>query len=807
MRPITAAAFRLVHTVVLTALVLGLVPFRTAAADERGIRGRVVDQAGAALPNTSVRLRRVAVGLELVASTDDDGRFAFKDLAAGIYSIIVQREGFALASREIEVVRAGARELEVTLEPGALNEEIAVIATTVVGPQESAAKIPGSFDIVDRETLERSRVFNFSEAMRKIAGVNVRDEEGLGLRPNIGIRGLNPTRSSKVLLLEDGIPFTYAPYGDNASYYHPPVERFEQIEVLKGAGQIAYGPTTVGGVVNYITPNPPADSEGSVVLVGGNRNYFNGQFQWGGTFGDTGILFDFMRKQGDGSRDHIHSGLSDATAKIVTALGQRSVLTIKGNYYGERSNVVYSGLTLAEYEENPRANPFINDEFQGDRFGVSASHGFAFTSEAILTTNVYLQRFERDWWRQSSTSSQRPNDAADPSCGGMQNLNTTCGNEGRLRNYTVWGIEPRLNVAHHLFGIRSDAELGFRAHFEMQDRRQENGSLPFSRTGVVVEDNERLTDAFSAFAQNRFVVGRWTVTPGLRVERIFYERTNRLARSGAGVTGTSDITAIVPGIGLAFNATHALTVFGGVHRGFAPPRAEDIINNTTGGAVDLDPELSWNYELGFRGLPFRGVRLDATFFRMDYENQVVPASIAGGVGASFTNGGETLHQGFETTARVDLGTLLGSDHNVYVRSAYTFLPTAEFRERRFSSVVGFADVLVTGNRLPYAPEHLLNATIGYTHASGFDAQLEAVRVSEQFGDDLNTIESSADGQLGLLPAYTVWNATANYDVEAIRSTLFVAVKNLTNDTYIVDRARGIVPGPPRLVQAGVKFRF
>jgi Fe(3+) dicitrate transport protein len=112
--------------------------------------------------------------------------------------------------------------------------------------------------------------------LRKVAGIQVRDEEGFALRPNISIRGLNPTRSSKVLLLEDGIPLTYAPYGDNASYYHPPIDRFESIEVLKGSGQILYGPVTVGGVINYVTPNPPQRPSGHLTLTGGNRDYFNG---------------------------------------------------------------------------------------------------------------------------------------------------------------------------------------------------------------------------------------------------------------------------------------------------------------------------------------------------------------------------------------------------------------------------------------------------------------------------------------------------------------------------------------------------
>jgi Fe(3+) dicitrate transport protein len=114
-------------------------------------------------------------------------------------------------------------------------------------------------------------------------------------------------------------------------------------------------------------------------------------------------------------------------------------------------------------------------------------------------------------------------------------------------------------------------------------------------------------------------------------------------------------------------------------------------------------------------------------------------------------------------------------------------------------------VSVSGHRLTYAPRHTLTATLGFTHASGLEALVEAVHVGGQFGDDLNTIESSADGQRGLIPAHTVWNAAVSYRVPRLRSTLFVAVKNALDRTFLVDRARGMVPGSPRLVHAGLRL--
>jgi Fe(3+) dicitrate transport protein len=356
--------------------------------------------------------------------------------------------------------------------------------------------------------------------------------------------------------------------------------------------------------------------------------------------------------------------------------------------------------------------------------------------------------------------------------------------------------------------VRSETDFGVRAHYETQQRLQKNGDLPTSRDGVVVEDNERRNQAYSGFVQNRFLFEKFTITPGIRIEHVEFERTNRLANAGRGVSGRTDLTQVIPGLGVSYQPAAQFTIFAGAHRGFAPPRTEDIINNTTGGSIDLDPELSWNYELGLRAAPHRGLRFEATLFRMDYENQIVPASLAGGVGSALTNGGSTLHQGAEFTGRIDSGTLFKNPHNFYLRVAYTYLPIAKFTGVRLSSISGFTNVSINGNRLPYAPENLLNANLGYSHPVGIDALIEGIYVGRQFGDDLNFRSSPrADGQLGPISGYAVWNATLNYNVERLRTTFFVTAKNLFDRTYIVDRSRGILPSSPRLMQAGLKFRF
>lgn len=806
----------------------GFLFFVTSVSAQTSVRvsGRVADADNASVAGADVRLSHTSIRFERETVTDANGAFSFENLPKGNYRITAIARSFGTKEADIQI--SGDRTVDLVLQPAQIAEQVSVSANYLAGTAESLSEIPGTIERIDARTLENARVFNFSEALRKFSGVNVRDEEGFGLRPNIGIRGTNPTRSTKVLLLEDGLPLSYAPYGDNASYYHPPVERYESIEVLKGSGQIAYGPQTIAGVINYITPNPPDKPTFNLKLEGGNRGFFNGGAGFGGTFGKFGAITNFTHKQGDGARENTNFKLYDFSNKATYALNDRNILTAKFTFFREDSKLTYTGATEAEFAASQRGNIFKNDFFNGRRYGFSLQHAAVLTSNVNLTTNFYSNYFSRDWWRQSSNSAERPNrlrtlSGGDPDCFGLQDLNTTCGNQGRLRDYLTIGVEPRLNAVFDTGAVRNELNIGFRVHREDQDRIQKNGDLPTSRDGLIAENNERQSLAYSGFVQHRFIWRDFAFTPGVRVERIEYERTNRLANNGAGITGNTTVTEVVPGFGVAYSGLPNTTVFAGVHRGFAPPRVEDVVTNT-GGVVDLDSELSWNYEVGVRTRPVRGVEISSAFFRNDYENQIVAASIASGT--AFTNGGKTLQQGFEFTGQVDSGAIFSSPHNFYFRTAYTYLATAEFRGERFSSITSLSvlqqfcpanrliqitptsrQCSITGNRLPYAPKTQLTSSLGYSHPSGVDAFVENVFVGRQFGDDLNAVNPSANAQLGAIPAQTYWNATANYKIEKWRTTVFITAKNIFDRTFIVDRSRGILPSQGRLVQTGVKISF
>lgn len=682
--------------------------------------------------------------------------------------------------------------------------QIAQAEIVVIGQRENLLRIPGSGATIEAADLEAARVFSVNEALRQVPGVYPRDEEGLGLRPNIGVRGLSPTRSSEVLLLEDGLPLTYGPYGDNATYSHPPLRRFERIEVLKGASQIRFGPHTVGGVVNYISPAAPAEFGGSLFVAAGDLGYGEVAASLGGEVAGFRLLGHASTTGFDGIRDNHDLAFADYSLRAGRDLAPGHELVVRLAVNREDSQVSYSGLTQAEFNADPFSNPFPNDRFETQRYTGAITHGWTISPTLSLTTSAYSLYFNRDWWRQSSNSSQRPNDSADPACGGMANLNTTCGTEGRLREYHQYGLETRLNWETQALGADAVVEAGLRWHTERQNRLQINADTPTGRTaGTIAESNLRHTDAWSGFVLATLDYGRLAISPGVRVESIEFDRTNRLT----GQSGSNDLTEVIPGMGLTYDVADDLVVYAGVHRGFSPPRVEDVVTNS-GGTVDLDAEESINWEFGLRGSPADGLDFDVGAFVMDFENQIVPASVAGGVGATLTSAGETRHSGIEASGRFSLrdAGLMQSD-DVYFRGSLTWVNDAEFVGARFSNISGFSGVSVTGNRLPYAPEWIASAAIGYARGDWLNLQAEVQHMSEMFTDDLNTVAPIANGQRGLIDEATILNLAANVTPGGGDLTFFATVKNATDELYIVDRARGILPGAPRMWQAGLSWRF
>ncbi len=772
------------------------------------IHGTAVDPDG--LPVTDAQI--VVIGSAQSSRADALGRFTLTAVPGGRLKLRAFSDDFEPVEAPVDVPQSGMVEVQIQfVEVRHSTAFIEVVGESSVTLQE----IPGSVYLISRDELDVSKPADANEALRKVPGVTLREDSGpAAMRLNVGIRGLNPDRSRKVLMLEDGIPIALAPYGEPEMYYSPPIDRMERVEVLKGSGQIAHGPQTVGGVINFVTPDPPPKTHLDLDIEGGQRGFFSGQASLGGSNSDqsAGWFVNYLRKQGDGWRDFWFD-IDDVTSKFTFKPNDTHTFAAKLGFYDERSNSTYLGLTLPMFLQNANQNAVPGDNLKVRRYSGSLSHTAAISPNAVWNTTFFAYNTLRNWGRQDWLRADEGDDylgiVGDPSIpGGAVFLLDSAGN--RNRQFSVFGLQTGAKVEHDLGGIHSSLDFGLRYIYEDAQDQRINGEGFRARAGILRDDEDRFGKAFSAHLQNRFHLGdRVIFTPGIRFEHYTQERNILRQRvtqpNGSRVPTNVDIrnertiTKAVPGLGLSVRATDNITLFSGVHRGFAPPRTKIAITNS-GDSLDLDAELSWNYEAGARFRLNRAVNGEVAFFRLDFENQVITAAESGGATTTLANGGETLHQGVESSLRINWDQVVSSPWLVYTDLRHMYLGKAEFTN----------NALFQGNRLPYAPRNTFTFLIGVRRPEGFGFQIDMSHIADQFGDNNGTIAPSNDGTVGLLPSYTLMNVTADYSIhrERFEFTPYFTVKNFTNELYISSRApQGIQPGLFRQANAGIRFSF
>jgi len=658
-------------------------------------------------------------------------------------------------------------------------KEIELPSINVIDRQEGgASSIPGAIDIISPEEMEMIQPASLQDALKTVPGVNARDEEGYGAIPNIGIRGLSPNRSTKVLILEDGAPIQPSLFLSNASYYSPPVERISSIEVLKGATGLRYGPNTIGGVINYQSKTPLKD--GIVKGKLGSHGYRLLELE-AGTSSEQKSMgggINLITSEANGFRNNGYR-MNDFLVKGGMAIGQSQWLGLKLTRYENEINTSYVGLRPDEFIHTPTKNPAPDDQFLSNRTSFDINHELEIDTSTKLKTLMYWSQLERNFWRRDVASKTRQGTSF-VDCGGTAYCVT-----GRNRNFDMLGIDSRLFTNYQAFGIQNESEIGVRLHSEtMSNKTERSNAGPRARTGVITGNENNDAKAVALYLQNRFLfTDQFAVTPGVRVESYRQNRKNEMN----GVQGQANNTELVPGIGATWQLAPELQLYSSFYKGFAPAMISAAIS---GDGVDqkLDAERSMNIEFGFRGQAQKWT-YEGAAFRMDFSNQIVNQALSGGI--SKTNGGQSLHQGAEGA----LGYAITSAWSVLANA--TYIPVAEFKGGTLGPI---------GNRIPYTPKLTGNLGLNYSK-DGLKSFLNAYHVSSQYADSANTVQESNDGTKGLIPSFTTLNWSIVYSPQKDLK-LFGIVRNLFDKKFISGRSPdGIFPGAERNFEIGLAYQF
>ncbi|MFO0692702.1 MAG: TonB-dependent receptor [Polyangiales bacterium] len=705
-------------------------------------------------------------------------------------------------------------------------EELDVGDTMVVGRRaRDLDRLPGAANVVTEDQLRQQAPFNANEAVRRMPGVTVRDEEGAGLRANIGIRGLNPDRSRNVLILEDGVPVQVMPYGYPELYYTPRIDRMRGVELVKGAGSVLYGPQTLGGVLNFVSLDPPQDLNIRGNIQYGSYDSLTVSASVGDTIGDVGYLVHATNFHFQGPRLQ-DVAVTDLMGKIRADLGDGGILRVKLQGYFESSGSTYLGLTTPQFAANPSANYAINDRMVINRFATQISHAIELGQHVDLVTTAYGSIISRDWGRQDwlrAPDMSHPTDSAyyqrviDGQGNDIVNDPTLWRSDGsqvfflntrsnRNRDFRIAGIEPRATWRFHGWGERHQLIAGTRVHYEDARDMLLLGDTPTAQSGNTIEDAFHRNIAWATYLQLKlgFFDDKLQVTPGFRTEAIW---SAGITYREAGVDipdpkeGTTFLFAPIPGIGASYAPNEHATIYAGVHRGFAPPRIYDNIL-PTGQVLNLAAQYSWNYELGTRLAWGDWLFADVSGFVMSFENQIVAPSEAttGGNSDGTLQGGQTRSIGAEISGVLDLAEKLDLGFQLPLQVAYTFVD---------ARTVGNDWPIGQENRiLPYAPKNRLNATLGFIHPIGIEAQVNCDYQTYQYADLYDNVDPNPSGTIGLVPSRFLLDARVAYAHRPTGLTFYVMGKNLLNNVYIASRApAGIFPGMFRQLFVGVSLDY
>lgn len=706
--------------------------------------------------------------------------------------------------------------------------EVVLSAKVIFGSKFEAKNRTGSSYYISPKEIKKFNYTDINRTLRNVPGVNVYEEDGFGLRPNISLRGTSPERSAKISVMEDGVLIAPAPYSAPAAYYFPTIARMQAVEILKGSSQVQYGPFTTGGAINMISTEVP-DNFGAFV----NTSY--GSFQSGrlhAQLGDSrknfGYAIEYLNYNSNGFKNLESGGdtgfdKNDLVAKFLVKTNPEAKVgqefEIKFQYSDEDSDETYLGLTQADFERNP-FNRYASsqvDRMTTEHTQVMLTHTLKFSDYFRITTVGYRNGFKRNWYKLDYVTLNGEREGiggllANPDSfesyldvirGTVNSPDDALGVKANNREYLSMGVQTKLD--YHWTGENTfhDFELGLRYHYDDEDRFQwvdgysiNNGIMELTTAATPGTDANRISDAraFAAFALYKLKYKEFTITPGIRYENITLSRMNYGSedpqRTGANLSERENqVDVFIPGIGFNYNFDK-VSVFGGVHQGFSPPSNQE----------GQEPEKSINYELGSR-FSFGNLSGELVGFYNDYSNLLgSDLAATGGTGSlEQFNAGEVRVSGLEFLVNYNF---LPNSKNFILPLTFGYTLTDTEFLNSFGSEEDLWGEVVAGDELPYIAKHQFNGSLSLEH-SKFEIHLSG-RYNGEFRTEAGN-GSIPDDEL--VASNFVVDLAGKYHFNK-HISVNANVLNLLDETYAVARVpAGLRPGHPFGIYGGLTFRY
>ncbi len=626
----------------------------------------------------------------------------------------------------------------------------------------------------------------------EVPGVFVYDMDGSGNQINISTRGLDAHRSWEFNVRQNGVLTTSDQYAYPASHYSAPMEAIERVEIVRGTAALQYG-SQFGGLINYVVKG--ADStrraRAESYSTAGTQGLVSSWNAVGGRVGRVSYYSylsirrsDGYRANGESNADAEHLSLSAPVTKSLSLRAELSrsryryrqpgplndamfaansqTSTRSRNWYSP--DIIVPALTLAWNPRPSTSATLVASGLLGTRSSVAVG-GFATQRDTASTSGLWSAR-QVDIDRYNSRLL-----------------------EVRVRHEASISTHP---VA--FAGGVSLTQNDTRRRQRGVGSRSSDYTLSLQPGTDFQRDLHYRTANAAAYIESEIgVTTRWTIVPGVRVENGTTHMTGRLAYYDPADT-PRDISHHFPLFGArsAVKLGDATEWYGGWSQAYRPMILKDVLPETSTERTDssLKDAKGWTIESGVRGATMRGVTYDVGVFSMRYANRFGMLTLTDARGAALTyktNVGTTQTDGVEGRVSVPLGAAYGVTWRAY--NATSFMHA---RYAKGSAIQAGRNVDIAGHEVESAPKWITRAGVAARGSRG-TVTFQVSHVSRTFADAVNTVQPSANGAVGVVPAYTLADLNGTL-VLSSRISVLAGVSNLFDRQYFTKRPQ-FYPGP------------
>ena len=616
---------------------------------------------------------------------------------------------------------------------------------------------PTSIYTIDAETIRSSGPqVNLSDVLASAPGVVALNRNNYAQDVQISVRGFG-ARSAFGLrgfrLITDGIPATTPDGQGQASTVS--LTSAEKIEVLTGPLAQLYG-NSAGGVIQVFTREADLAPTAQSQIFKGSYGLERTDWQWSQRIGNVGFVADYSTFNIQGYRDNSEAKREQLNSLTTVDLNADTRLKLIANVFRMPFAKDPLGLTAAQFLANPKQ-----------------AGNFALVNDARKTVNqeqagiVLEHKLSKDTRIQARIYGGNRDNLQ------YQAASATAGSwVGLERDFHGLGLQ--VQGKQYLEGGK---EVDWVAGFDQDyagEKRQGGPAASGQKTGSINRNELNSSANRDYFAQaNWRVMPDWTFVTGVRQSSVQLKSKDDYLTDGVNGSGSVSYEAANPVVGATWHVNDHLNIYLNQGKGFETPTLSESVYTKSGTSViglfnsNLVPSRSQHLELGSKWTPSANTRVDAAWFRIKTDNEIVTSLSVGGRTA-YTNASETLREGLELSARHAFD------------STWRAQVTATVMSAEYASGSALA-----GKSLPGIPQKQLFTSVSWAE-NGFQssskkslqgkaASFDWIARSSLWANDVNDASGAAAGY-GLLNA----RLKQGFEWRQANFETYIGIDNLTN---------------------------